>query len=81
MSLEQLKAFLAEAKGDTSLQEKLKNAKSPEEVVTIAKAHGHEFSADKLSQLSAEELEGVAGGVSMTKTVVIKTVVIQPACM
>ena len=62
MSLEQLKAFLAEAKGDTSLQEKLKNAKSPEEVVTIAKAHGHEFSADKLSQLSAEELEGVAGG-------------------
>jgi len=62
MSLEQLKAFLAKAKGDSTLQAKLKNAKSSEEVVTIAKAHGHDFTADKLGQLSAEELEGVAGG-------------------
>ena len=62
MSLEQLKAFLAKAKDDQSIQEKLKAAKSPEDVVGIAKEHGHEFSADKLSQLSEEELEGVAGG-------------------
>ena len=62
MSSEQLKAFLAKVKGDSSLQEKLKAAKSPEDVVGIAKEHGHEFSADKLSQLSEEELEGVAGG-------------------
>ena len=62
MSLEELQAFLAKAKDDQSIQEKLKAAKSPEEVVSIAKAHGHEFSADKFSQLSEEELEGVAGG-------------------
>ena len=62
MSLEQLKAFLAKAKDDQSLQEKLKAAKSPEDVVAIAKEHGHEFTADKLAELSEEELEGVAGG-------------------
>jgi predicted ribosomally synthesized peptide with nif11-like leader len=64
MSLEQLKAFLAKVKGDSSLQEKLKAAKSPEDVVGIAKEHGHEFSEDHLSELSEEELEGVAGGQS-----------------
>ena len=62
MSLEQLKAFLEKVKGDSNLQEKLKAAKSPEDVVGIAKEHGHEFTADKLSQLSEKELEGVSGG-------------------
>ena len=42
MSLEQLKAFLEKVKGDSSLQEKLKAAKSPEDVVGIAKEHGHD---------------------------------------
>jgi len=27
----------------------------------IAKEHGHEFTADKITELSKEELEGVAG--------------------
>ena len=67
MSEEQLKAFLKKVKTDTSLQEKLKAAKSPEDVVGIAKEHGHEFSADKLSQLSEEELEAVAGGYKKTQ--------------
>ena len=49
MSLEQLKAFLTKAKGDSNLQEKLKAAKSPEDVVGIAKEHGHEFTADKIN--------------------------------
>ena len=62
MSEEQLKAFLAKVKADTSLQEKLKAAKSPEDVMGIAKEYGHEFTSDKLSQLSEEELESVAGG-------------------
>ena len=62
MSEEQLKAFLEKVKGDTSLQEKLKAAKSPEDVVGIAKEHGFEFTADKLTELSEGELEGVAGG-------------------
>ena len=63
MSLEQLKAFLVKVKGDPSLQEKLKVAKSNDEVVSIAKEHGHVFTIDKLSQLSEEELESVAVGV------------------
>ena len=62
MSEEQLKAFLVKVKGDTSLQEKLKAAKSPEDVVGIAKEHGHEFTADNITELSEEELRGVAGG-------------------
>jgi predicted ribosomally synthesized peptide with nif11-like leader len=62
MSKEQLKAFLETAKNDAALQNKLKAAKSAEEVVAIAKQHGHEFTADKLGQLSDEELENVAGG-------------------
>ena len=63
MSEEQLKAFLEKVKGDANLQDKLKAAKSPEDVVGIAKEHGHEFTADKIYQLSDEELEGVSGGV------------------
>ena len=62
MSLEQLKAFLEKVKADTTLQEKLKAAKSPEDVVGIAKEHGHEFTADNIAELSEVELEGVAGG-------------------
>ena len=63
MSEEQLKAFIAKAKDDQSIQDKLKAAKTPEDVVGIAKEHGHEFTADKFSQLSEEDLEGVAGGI------------------
>ena len=63
MSEEQLKTFLAKAKDDQSIQDKLKAAKTPEDVVSIAKEHGHEFTADKFTELSEEELEGVAGGV------------------
>ena len=62
MSLEQLKAFIEKIKGDKSLQDKLKAAKSSDEVLSIAKEHGHEFNSDHLSELSEEELEGVAGG-------------------
>ena len=67
MTLDQLKAFLEKVKGDSNLQDKLKAAKSPEDVVGIAKEHGHEFTADKINQLSNEELEGVAGGGCLTK--------------
>ena len=68
MSLEQLKDFLAKVNEDSSLQEKLKAAKSPDEVVSIAKEHGHEFTADKINQLSEEELEGVSGGGKSNET-------------
>ena len=62
MSLDQLKAFLEKVKGDSNLQEKLKAAKSPEDVVSIAKEHGHDFGTEHISQLSEEELESVSGG-------------------
>ena len=63
MSEEQLKAFIAKAKDDQSIQERLKAAKTPEEVIGIAKEHGHEFTADKLNEtLSDQELDGVRGG-------------------
>ena len=62
MSEEQLKAFLEKVKDFSNLREKLKAAKSPEDVVGIAKEHGHDFGTDHMIQLSEEELEGVAGG-------------------
>ncbi len=66
MSEEQLKAFLEKVKGDTTLQEKLKAANSPEDVVDIAKAHGHGFALEHINQLTEKELEGVSGGTAIT---------------
>ncbi|MDA7677151.1 Nif11-like leader peptide family natural product precursor [bacterium] len=64
MSLEQLKVFLEKIKGDSNLQEKLKVAKSPEEVMGIAEECGHAFSADDIKkvEVSERELENIAGG-------------------
>ena len=71
MSEEQLKAFLEKVKGDTSLQEKLKAAADSDAVLAIAKESGFSISADDLknaqSEISEEELEGVAGGVPYTQ--------------
>ena len=82
MSLDQLKAFLGKVKGDSNLQEKLKAAKSPEDVVGIAKEHGHEFTADKIDliqpqDLSEAELEGVSGG---TYTDPLDPTIVGPQC-
>ena len=66
MSREQLKAFLEKVKGDLNIQERLKAAKSQDEVVSIAKEHGHDFGTEHISQLSEKELEGVAGGRGFT---------------
>ncbi|KZR93384.1 Nitrogen fixation protein of unknown function [Synechococcus sp. MIT S9509] len=49
MSEEQLTAFIAKAKDDQTIQDKPKAAKTPEDVVAIAKEHGHEFTADKIA--------------------------------
>ena len=66
MSEEQLKAFLAKVKADTSLQEKLKTAADANAVAVIAKEVGFTTSADELKNAQSEvldgELEGVAGG-------------------
>ncbi len=69
MSEEQLKAFLEKVKGDTSLQEKLKASADADAVAAIAKEAGFSISADDLtkdqSELSDQELEGLAGGFIM----------------
>ena len=69
MSEEQLNAFLEKVKGDTSLQEKLKAAASPEAAIEIAKEAGFSITAEDIqsmqsatAELSDEELEGAAGG-------------------
>ncbi len=66
ISEEQLKAFLEKVQGDTSLQEQLKAAADANAASAIANEAGFSISADDLtkiqSELSDEELEGVAGG-------------------
>ena len=66
MSEEQLKAFIAKAKDDQSIQEKLKAASDADAVAAIAKEAGFNVSADLItkaqSEISNEELENVAGG-------------------
>tara|TARA_Y100000766_G_C18675180_1_gene491981 strand:+ start:175 stop:477 length:303 start_codon:yes stop_codon:yes gene_type:complete len=72
MSEEQLKAFLEKVKADTSLQENLKAATDSDAVIAIAKDAGFMISVDDLtkaqSEISDEELEGVAGGNSINNT-------------
>ena len=73
MSEEQFKAFLEKVTSDTSLQEKLKAAASPEAAIAlltqIAKEAGFAITAEDIQsmqsatvELSDHELEQVAGG-------------------
>ena len=62
MSEEQLKAFLAKVHVDPILQAQLNEAKCPDDVVSFAKEHGYELTAEKVTELRDAELEGVAGG-------------------
>ena len=69
MSEEQLKAFLEAVKADATLKEKLNAAADADAVVAIAKAAGFMISAEDLqrsqgqeTEISEEDLEGVAGG-------------------
>ena len=75
MSDEQLKAFLEKVKGDTNLQEKLKAAADANAVASIAKEAGYMIYADDInkaqSELSDEELEGVAGGWGTVNRIIV----------
>ena len=68
MMEDQLKAFLEAIQVDAVLQEKLKEAQSPEAVVAIAKEAGFLISAEALQMLKAEkelsdeEVADVTGG-------------------
>ena len=67
MSEEQLKAFWEAVQADTSLQEKLRAATDADSIVSIAKEAGFEITAEEVkeaqSELSEEQLKGVAGGI------------------
>ena len=74
MSEEQLTALLAKLKDDVGLQEKLKGAPDLDAVLAIEKDAGFDISkadwlryqANQTLELSDEELEGIAGGLSPT---------------
>jgi len=67
MSLEQLREFIAKAKDNNDILEKIKATKSPEEVASIGKDHGHEFNAEYFGaeNLTKEELGGLSGGLEV----------------
>ncbi|KZR84112.1 Nitrogen fixation protein of unknown function [Synechococcus sp. MIT S9509] len=67
MTQEQLTAFITNAKGNTSLQERLKVAADTNTVASIAKEAGFSISTDDLNnkaqaEISEGELEGATGG-------------------
>ena len=68
MSEEQLKAFWEAIQADTALQKKLQGVTDPDAIVAIAKEAGFSISADELkkaqSEISEDQLEGVAAGAS-----------------
>ena len=70
MSEEELQAFLKQAQHNAELQEKLKAAKSNEEVLAIAKSAGFMISTEDpkqaQSEISENDLEGLAGGFTST---------------
>ena len=79
MSEEQLKVFLEKVKDDISLQEKLNGPADADAVVEIAKAAGFAITSEDIQsmqsesvELSDEELEGAAGGV--TEIIIANTV-------
>ena len=57
MSEEQLKAFLEKVKGDTSLQEKLNAAASPDGAVEIAKEAGFSITAEDIQSMQSATIE------------------------
>ena len=69
MSKEQLKAFFAKAQSDTSLQSKLKQGASVDQIVAVARESGFTIDAQDLleaqSEVSEEELGGLSGGVTI----------------
>ena len=70
MSEKQVKAFLEKVKGDTNLQEKLKAAADADAALAIAKEAGFAITTQDIqsmqssTELSDDDLEGVAGGSS-----------------
>ena len=85
MSEEQLKAFLEAVRADAGLQEKLNAAADADAVVGMAKEAGFVITAEELqlaqagTEISEEDLEGVAGGAPAVKPLQRSVVLRTPA--
>lgn len=62
MQEEQFKKFLTHVKDNKALQDELKSGTNAQHFLDVAKKSGYELSMDGIAELSAEELEIVAGG-------------------
>ena len=68
MSDSQLQAFIETARKDESIQNKLREARTPDHVAEVAKEYGFEVTTKELGFLSKNELENISGGFSMMET-------------
>ena len=85
MSQEVVAQFMSFAKDSPETQEQLRAAKTQDDVVSIASSSGYQFSADDLnaygkarasnSELSDEQLEGAAGGITNTMICITWTLI------
>jgi len=70
MSKQALSEFKTKLTQDENLREEIAKAhggKEPsvQQIVTFARAHGYDFTADELSELNEDELDSVAGGTTL----------------
>lgn len=59
MSLEQLKAFLLAIRADRALYDKVSVAATANEIASIAREYGFEFTGDELKSISNQSVAGV----------------------
>ncbi|WP_114992776.1 Nif11-like leader peptide family RiPP precursor [Synechococcus sp. UW179A] len=62
MQEDQLKKFLTHVKGNKALQDELKSGKNAQHFLDVAEKNGYQLPMDGIAELSAAELEIIAGG-------------------
>ena len=59
MSLNQLKEFLQEIKKNKRLYEKVSKVGTADEIASLAKAFGYEFTGNELKSINNKDLKGI----------------------
>tara|TARA_Y100000589_G_scaffold298390_1_gene306911 strand:+ start:696 stop:929 length:234 start_codon:yes stop_codon:yes gene_type:complete len=59
LSLEQLQEFLQEIKKNNRLYEKVSKVGTADDIASIAKSFGYEFSGDELKAINNKDLKGI----------------------
>ncbi|MEM7120028.1 MAG: Nif11-like leader peptide family RiPP precursor [Pseudomonadota bacterium] len=54
MTVESLKAFVAQARDDNEIKEAIRTATSPDDIVALGAKAGHQFSTDELMSTEIE---------------------------